>query len=164
METPISARVAIYAGSFSPPTNGHIDIIERGAALYDRLVVAVLANPEKKYLFSAEQRVDMLSRALSHLSNVEVIQDGGLLIDVARRVGAGVILRGVRGSDDLGFEMQLAVANRKLSGVETVFLPASPEYGYLSSSIVNGYAMHGGEIRGMVPEILVGDVEKAHRK
>ncbi len=164
MEQTGSSRVAIFAGSFSPPTNGHIDVIERGARMYDRLIVAVLANPEKKYLFSPEQRVDMLRRSLAHLPNVEVVQDGGLLIDLARRVGAGVILRGVRGADDLGFEMQLAVANRKLSGIETVFLPTASEYSHLSSTIVNGYAMHGGDIRGMVPEAIVGDVERAHRK
>ncbi|MDO4357690.1 MAG: pantetheine-phosphate adenylyltransferase, partial [Clostridia bacterium] len=116
------------------------------------------------YLFSAEQRVDMLRRSLAHLPNVEVVQDDGLLIDLARRLGAGVILRGIRGTDDLGFEMQMAVFNRKLSGIETVFLPASPEYGHLSSTIVNGYAMHGGDIRNMVPEVIVGDVERAHRK
>ena len=164
MERSVSSRVAIYAGSFSPPTNGHMDIIERGAKLYDRLVVAVMANPDKRYLFSPEHRVDMLRRCLAHLPNVAVVQDGGLLIDLAKREGAGVILRGVRSAADLEYEMQLAVANRSMSGVETVFLPASPQYGHLSSTIVNGFAMHGGDIRGMVPDAIVADVMRVHQK
>lgn len=163
-ETQLSPRTAIYAGSFCPPTNGHIDIIERGAALYERVIVAVLFNEKKQYLLSAEQRVDMLKRSLSHLKNVEVIHDEGLLVNVAKRCGAGVILRGVRGTGDLEYEMQLAVANRKISGIETVFLPSAPEVSYLSSSIVNACAMHGGDITGMVPPAIVADVLRAHGK
>lgn len=163
-EPSLSPRTAIYAGSFCPPTNGHMDIIERGAALYERLIVAVLANPEKKYLLTPQQRVDMLVRCTEHLPNVEVVRDDGLLVNVAKRCGAGVILRGVRGSGDLEYEMQLAIANRKLSGIETVFLPASPESSYLSSSIVNACAMHGGDISGMVPECIITEIMAAHHK
>lgn len=158
----LSPGTAIYAGSFCPPTNGHLDIIRRGAALYQKVIVAVLANPDKKYLLSPEQRVDMLNRCVADLSNVEVVRDDGLLIEVAKRYGAGVILRGVRGTGDLEYEMQLAIANRKLSGIETVFLPSSPESSYLSSSIVNACAMHGGDISGMVPECIISDIMQAH--
>lgn len=160
----LSPATAIYAGSFCPPTNGHMDIIERGAALYDRLIVAVLANPDKKYLLSAQKRVEMLERCTAHLPNVQVLRDDGLLVDVAKRCGAGVILRGVRGVSDLEYEMQLAVANRKLSGIETVFLPSSLESSYLSSSIVNACAMHGGDISAMVPECIIQDIREAHGK
>ena len=163
-EQSLSPQTAIYAGSFCPPTNGHMDIIERGAALYERVIVAVLANPEKKYLISPQQRVDMLQRCTAHLPNVTVVSDDGLLVNVAKRCGAGVILRGVRGAGDLEYEMQLAIANRKLSGIETVFLPASPESSYLSSTIANACAMHGGDISGMVPECIVTDVMKAHQR
>lgn len=162
--TVLSPKTAIYAGSFCPPTNGHLDIIERGAALYERVIVAVLANPEKKYLLSPDQRVDMLERCTAHLGNVEVLCDDGLLIEVAKRCGAGVILRGVRGSADLEYEMQLAIANRKLSGIETVFLPSSPESSYLSSSIVNACAMHGGDISQMVPSCIIEEIMRAHQK
>lgn len=160
----LSPRVAIYAGSFCPPTNGHMDIIERGAALYERVVVAVLANPDKKYLLTPQQRVDMLERMTAHLHNVEVLHDDGLLVNVAARCGAGVILRGVRGTGDLEYEMQLAIANRKISGIETVFLPSSPESAYISSSIVNACAMHGGDISGMVPACIIEDIRCAHQK
>ena len=160
----LSPKTAIYAGSFCPPTNGHIDIIERGAALYERVIVAVMVNEKKQYLLSSDQRVVMLRRALSHLKNVEVIYDGGLLVDVAARNGAGVILRGVRGTADLEYEMQLAIANRKISGIETVFLPSAPEVSYLSSSIVNACAMHGGDISGMVPACIMADIYRAHGK
>ena len=159
----VSPRTAVFAGSFSPPTLGHLDIIERGARLYDRLVVAVMANPEKKYLYSPELRVSMLKKCTVHLSNVTVLCDGGLLIDLAAREGAGVILRGVRGADDIGYETQLAVSNRRLTGVETVFLPSSPEHMHLSSTIVNGYAMYGADLTGMVPEAIIADVLAAQK-
>lgn len=161
---PLSMGTAIYAGSFCPPTNGHLDIIERGAALYERVIVAMLINPDKKYLYSPEDRLDMLCRMTAHLSNVEVIYDTGLLVECAARHGAGVILRGVRGTADLEYEMQLAIANRKLSGIETVFLPSSPESAYISSSIVNAVAMHGGDISGMVPPMLVDDIMRVYQK
>lgn len=162
IDTSLSPRVAIYAGSFCPPTNGHMDVIERGAALYERVIVAVLANPDKKYLLTPDQRVDMLERMTNHLPNVEVIHDDGLLVNVAKRCGAGVILRGIRGAGDLEFEMQLAVANRSISGIETVFLPSAPQHLFVSSSIVNACAMHGGDITGFVPECIVDDVMRAH--
>lgn len=159
----LSKGTAIYAGSFCPPTNGHMDIIARGAALYDRVIVAMLINPDKKYLYSPEHRLAMLRRMTAHLSNVEVVYDTGLLVECAARHGAGVILRGVRGTADLEYEMQLAVANRKLSGIETVFLPSSPESGYISSSIVNAVAMHGGDISGMVPGEIIDDIMQVYQ-
>ena len=163
-DSTLSPRVAIYAGSFCPPTNGHMDIIERGAALYERVVVAVMANPDKKYLLSPAQRLDMLRRMCAHLNNVEVIHDDGLLVEAAKRCGAGVILRGVRGVADLEYEMQLAIANRSISGIETVFLPSAPESSFISSSIVNACAMHSGDISGFVPECIIEDIMRAHHK
>ena len=118
---------AIYAGSFSPPTFGHLDVIRRGAAMFDELIVAVLSQSEKKYLFTPEMRADMLERITKDIPGVRVVSSTGLLVDLARREGADVILRGLRDASDLTFEMQLAEANRKIGGVETLFLSCQPE-------------------------------------
>jgi len=150
--------IGIYAGSFSPPTCGHLDIIRRAARVLDEVVVAVLINPEKTYVFSPEQRAGWLARAAADIPNVRVVWDSGLLVDVARRVGAGVIVRGVRGERDLGYEMPIAEANRRLSGLDTMYLAASPELAYLSSTIVMDIARHGGDISGMVPHEILADI------
>ena len=148
----------IYAGSFSPPTCGHLDIIRRAAQMLDEVVVAILVNPEKKYIFSAEKRAQWLMKATEGIDNVRVVWDNGLLVDVAKRCGAGVIVRGVRGTADLEYEMSLADVNRHLSGIDTVFLPAQPELGYISSTIVMDVARHGGSIVGMVPDAIADDI------
>lgn len=146
---------AVYAGSFSPPTFGHLDIIRRAAELFDEVIVAVLSQAEKKYLFSSELRREMLEEITADIPNVRVISDGGLLVDVVRREGADAIVRGLRGTADLPFEMQLAEANRAIGGVETVFLCCQPKYGMISSTIVRDCASHGAPIQSMVPGEIV---------
>jgi pantetheine-phosphate adenylyltransferase len=152
---------AIYPGSFSPPTLGHLDIIRRAAKLFDEVVVAVLSQSEKRYLFSLEERKDMLRRILTGVPNARVVSDTGLLADVAKLEGADVILRGIRDASDLPLEMQMASANRKIGDVETVFLVCSPEYSLLSSSIVRDCARHRAPIHGMVPPEIVNDIYAA---
>ena len=156
--------IAIYAGSFSPPTLGHLDVIRRGAAMFDELVVAVLSQQAKKYLFSPEVRMEMLESITAEFPNVRVVMDTGLLVDVARREGADVILRGLRNSSDLLFEMQMAEANRKIGNFETVFISCLPEYSMISSTIVRDCAAHGAPIDAMVPEEIIGKIYAAYGK
>ena len=150
--------LGLYAGSFPVPTMGHMDMICRAASVLDGLVVAVLANPEKRYAFSPQKRARWLEIATADLPNVRVVWDNGLLVDVARRCGAGITVRGVRGESDLGYEMPLAQANRHLSGLDTLFFVARPELAYLSSTIVMDIARHGGDIAGMVPAQIADDI------
>lgn len=152
---------AVYAGSFSPPTMGHMDIITRAAALFDEVVVAVLSQAEKKYLFSPEDRREMLELVTAGLPNVRVVSDHGLLVDLVKREEADVIVRGLRNTADLLFEMQLAQANRVIGGAETVFLTCQPEYSMISSTIVRDCAMHGAPIESMVPREIVGKIYDA---
>lgn len=152
---------AIYAGSFSPPTLGHVDIIARAAALFDEVVVAVLSQSEKRYLFSLDKRTEMLRRITKSFPNVRVVGDSGLLTSLARREGADVILRGIRDASDLPLEMQMAVANRRIGGLDTVFLVCSPEYSLLSSSIVRDCARHRAPIDSMVSPEIIDDVYAA---
>lgn len=152
---------AIYAGSFSPPTLGHLDIIDRAASIFDELVVAVLSQTAKKYLFSVEERENMLRRIVAGRSNVRVISDTGLLVDVVHREGVDVIVRGLRNSADLMFEAQMAQANRLIGGVETVFLNSRPEYSMISSTIVRDCAAHGAPIDAMVPSEIVEQIYDA---
>ncbi len=154
--------IAVYAGSFSPPTRGHLDVIRRASGMFDGLIVAVLSQQEKRYRFSPEQRCVMLRKIIGELPNVRVICDDGLLVDVARREGADVILRGLRNASDLLFEMQLAEANRRIGGMETVFISCLPEYSLISSTIVRDCAAHGAPIEAMVPEEIAGEIYAAY--
>ena len=152
---------AVYAGSFSPPTLGHLDIIRRAAGLFDELVVAVMSQTAKKYLFSPEQRLEMLRKITAEMSNVRVISDQGLLVDLVRREGADVIVRGLRNSADWMFESQMAEANRKIGGAVTLFLSCLPEYSMISSTIVRDCASHGAPIDAMVPHEIAGKIYDA---
>ena len=154
--------IAIYAGSFSPPTLGHLDVIRRGAEIFDELVVAVLSQQAKQYLFTPEARREMLESITAEIPNVRVVADTGLLVDVARREGADVSLRGLRNSSDLLFEMQMAEANRKIGNIETVFISCLPEYSMISSTIVRDCAAHGAPIASMVPEQIIGKIYAAY--
>ena len=154
--------IAVYAGSFSPPTKGHLDIIRRGAAMFDKLIVAVLSQEEKQYQFSPAERWEMLRMIARDLPNVWIIADSGLLVDVVRREGADVILRGLRNASDLLFEMQMAEANRRIAGIETVFITSLPEYSMISSSIVRDCAAHGAPIESMVPEKITEKIYAAY--
>ena len=154
--------IAVYAGSFSPPTKGHLDIIRRSAAMFDQLIVAVLSQQAKQYLFSPEEREQMLREITQDLPNVRVISDTGLLVDLVRRENADVIVRGLRNSADLLFEMQMAEANRQIGNIETVFISCLPEYSMISSTIVRDCASHGAPIEGMVPAEIVGKIYAAY--
>ena len=138
---------AVYPGTFDPVTNGHIDLIQRGAALFDHLYVAILSNAEKTPLFSVKERVEMLEEAVKRYRKVSVTTFEGLLVDYAERIGASVIVRGIRAVSDYEYELQMAMMNRNLNGnVETVFLMPSEEFSYLSSTIIKDVAQHGGPL------------------
>ena len=143
---------AIYPGSFDPVTNGHIDIIQRSAALFDEVVVAILRNTDKTPLFTVEERTGMLENAIRDLNNVSITSFAGLLVDFAERIGASVLVRGIRAISDYEYELQMALMNRRLSSkVETVFMLPAESYSYLSSRLVKEIALLGGSIHGLVP-------------
>jgi pantetheine-phosphate adenylyltransferase len=145
--------VAIYPGSFDPLTNGHVDIIQRGSRVFDRIVIAVLINLEKAPLFTVPERVEIAKDAFRNWSNVEVDTFDGLLVDYARRRGAGVIVRGLRAVSDFEFEMQMALMNRRLNPeVETVFMMPAEPYTYVSSRLVKEVVALGGSVHGLVPD------------
>ena len=146
---------AIYPGSFDPPTNGHLDLIERGSKIFDELVVAILRNPEKDPLFSLADRRKMLEAMTSTFDNVSVDTFDGLTVDCALRVEAHAIVRGIRAISDYEYELQMALMNRKLQpDVETVFMLPAEQYSYLSSRLVREIAQLGGSIKGLVPELV----------
>ena len=142
---------ALCPGTFDPVTNGHLDIIERAAERFDALVVAVLDNPTKQPLFSAEERVGMLKEATVGVANLEVTAFSGLLVEYATRRGIGVIVKGLRAVTDFEYEIQMAQMNHRLSGVETMFMTTSPQWSFLSSSLVKEVARFGGDVSGLVP-------------
>jgi len=149
------ARTAIYPGSFDPVTNGHLDIIDRGSKAFDRLVVAVLENPRKSALFSAQERLRMLDIVLKKYDNVKVDYYQGLLIDYAEQKKAKIIIKGLRAISDFEYEFQMAMINHKLNPkIETMFMMTNSKYSYLSSSIVKEIASYGGCIKGLVPDEL----------
>lgn len=158
-------RLAVYPGSFDPPTLGHLDIVERAARLYDGLVVSLGRNSSKQSLLSVEERCEALRRATAHLPNVTVDSFDGLLVDHATKVGATAIVRGLRATADFEYEFQMTLVNRRLRHeVETVFLMTSPEHSYLSSSIVREVALLGGDYLGMVPTGVAEVIEAAIAK
>jgi pantetheine-phosphate adenylyltransferase len=147
--------LAIYPGSFDPVTNGHLDLIERGAKIFDRLVVSILRNLDKDPLFTIEERVEMLREVARPWLNVEVDVFSGLLVDYARLREANVILRGIRAVSDYEYELQMAMMNRKLNpNVETVFMMPAVKYSYLSSRLVREIAQLGGTITDLVPPLV----------
>jgi pantetheine-phosphate adenylyltransferase len=154
-------KIAIYPGSFDPVTLGHLDIAERGAKVFDKVIVAVMVNPHKNPLFTIEERKELIREAVSHLPNVEVDSFPGLLVNYARAKGAEVIIKGLRAVSDFESELQMASLNRLMyEGAETLFIPTNHKYSYLSSSIVKEIARHGGPISELVPP----NVERALRE
>lgn len=144
-------NIAVYPGSFDPVTRGHIDIIERAARMTDKLIVGVLNNNSKKGLFTVEERVDMLNKAVEHLSNVEVKSFGGLLVDFAKDNNANTIVRGLRAITDFDYELQMAQTNRALyDGADTIFIPTSMDFSFLSSTTVKEIASFGGDVSKFV--------------
>jgi pantetheine-phosphate adenylyltransferase len=153
--------VAIYPGSFDPITNGHLDLIQRGSALFDQLIVAVLRHDEKQALFSVEERTEMLKEVVTCFENVEVASFDGLLVDYAGVRGASVILRGIRAVSDYEYELQMALMNRRLGpDIETVFLMAGEAHSFISSRLVKEVIRLGGNISGLVPASVEGRLRK----
>jgi pantetheine-phosphate adenylyltransferase len=150
---------ALYPGSFDPLTLGHLDLIERGAVLFDGLVVAVLRNPSKTAAFPLEQRLEQIRAATTHLTGVEARSFEGLTVEMARGCGAGVILRGLRAMSDFEFELQLAHTNKSLApDLETLFLATAVHHSFLSSSVVKEVARFGGDVTHMVPRGVADDL------
>jgi pantetheine-phosphate adenylyltransferase len=148
-------RIAIYPGSFDPVTNGHIDIAQRGLRLFDKIIVAILSNPVKNFLFTVEERIEMLESSFEEYPNIKVEKFDGLLVDYAAKKDSTAILRGMRAVSDFEYEFQLALMNRKLNReVQTVFLMTSLRWIFTSSSIIKEAAKFGGDIKDMVPPIV----------
>ena len=154
-------RTAVYPGSFDPLTNGHLDVIQRAAKLFDRVIVAVASNENKRPLFSLEKRKEMVSRCVTHLDNVEVDAFEGLLVEYVRQQKGSAIIRGLRAISDFEFEFQLALMNRKLNeSVETIFMMPKDTYTVLSSRIVKEIARLGGNVSDFVPLLVKAELKK----
>jgi pantetheine-phosphate adenylyltransferase len=154
-------RRAVCPGSFDPVTNGHLDIIRRAARLFDEVIVGVLVNPNKQGLFSVDERLTMLRDVVTGLDNVKVEAFEGLLVDFCRDHDVDAIVKGLRAVSDFDTELQMAQMNASLSGVETVFVPTSPEWSFLASSLVKEVARFGGDVSGLVPsEVLTRLTER----
>ena len=158
-------RRAVCPGSFDPVTNGHLDIVRRAATLFDEVVVAVGVNKSKNRLFTPEERIGMLEQATADLPNVSVAGFTGLLTTFCEERGANAIVKGLRAVSDYEYELQMAQMNASLTRIETVFVPTSPEWSFLASSLVKEVAAFGGDVSGLVPEFVLGPLlEKlAHR-
>jgi len=143
---------ALYPGTFDPPTNGHVDLIQRGAKLFEHLTVGILKNPVKNPLFTVEERVEMLSEATRTLENVSVATFDGLMVDFARQLDAAAVLRGIRAISDYEHEFQMALMNRRLAPeIETVFLQPAGRYSFISSRMLKEVFSFGGDVTGLVP-------------
>jgi pantetheine-phosphate adenylyltransferase len=151
--------IAVYPGTFDPITNGHSDLVQRASRLFDRVIVAIAANPAKTPLFNLEKRVSMAKRVLAGTDNAEVCGFSDLLVDFARQCDANVILRGLRAVSDFEFEMQLASMNRRLDNrIETVFMTPSEETSFISASLVREIALHGGDVSQFVHKAVVDEL------
>lgn len=149
------ANIAVFPGTFDPITYGHLDVIKRGAALYKELVVGVGVNHQKKSIFTAEERVEMVRTLTKDIGNVRVEAFSGMTVDFVNRVNARVILRGIRTYADFEYEFQLAIANRRIGGVETVFVMASAENSYIRSTLIREACSLGGDVSAFVPPQVV---------
>ena len=157
--------IAVYPGSFDPVTYGHIDIIERSAKVFDKLIIAVLVNSAKKPMFTIEEKVDMIRKVTSHLDNVEVMSFSGLLVDFAKQHNASVSVRGLRAVTDFEYEIQIAQTNAKLNkDLDTMFFTTSIEYSYVSSTIVKEIASYHGDVSEMVPPYVQECLEKKFKE
>jgi pantetheine-phosphate adenylyltransferase len=147
-------HLAVCPGSYDPVTNGHVDIVRRATVLFDEVVVAVLANPAKRGLFPVEERVNLLETSFEGLDRVRIdaVAAGVLLVDYCRSVGASAVVKGLRSGNDFAYELPMALMNRHLTGLETMFLPGDPTLEHVSSSLVKEVAGHGGDVTGLVPD------------
>jgi pantetheine-phosphate adenylyltransferase len=151
----LNKGVAIYPGSFDPPTNGHLDLIQRGSKIFEELVVAILRNSEKVPMFSLPERLEMLRELTKDLSNVRIDTFDGLMVEYAKSIEAMCVLRGIRAISDYEYELQMALMNRKLEPtLETVFMMPADKYSYVSSRLVREVARAGGPVKGLVPEVV----------
>jgi pantetheine-phosphate adenylyltransferase len=147
---------ALYPGTFDPPTNGHLDLIQRGAKIFDHLTVAILVNPVKNPLFTVEERVEMLQEVTSGIGHVSIATFNGLMVEFARRQGATAVLRGIRAISDYEYEFQMALMNRRLApDIETVFLQPAGRYSFVSSRMVKEVVGVGGDVTGLVPPNVI---------
>lgn len=152
-------KVAVYPGSFDPITKGHLDIIKRGARIFDKVIVAVLINIDKKHLFSIDERVELIKRVTCHIENVEVVSFDGLLVNFLKEREISVILKGIRTVFDFEYELQMATVNKELnSEIETICMMADPQYSHISSSNVKQVAQFGGNIEKFVPNEILKDI------
>ncbi len=154
-------RLAVFPGSFDPITNGHLDVIRRGAALFDELIVAVGDNPQKGAMLEPSVRARIVTEATADLPNVRVETYSGLTVDFVHNAGADVILRGIRNGEDLHFESQSAQTNRAVGGVETMFMLTSPEFAFISSSLIRQVAQGGGDVSALVPPQVLPHIQPA---
>ena len=149
------STIAIYPGTFDPITLGHVDIVVRASPMFDQVILAVAGSTSKNTIFSVEERIELASKVLENIKNVKIIQFNGLMVDCAKENNASVILRGLRAVSDFEYEFQLAGMNRKLMPeADTIFLPTSEKYTYISSSLVREIAKFGGDITDFVPKIV----------
>jgi pantetheine-phosphate adenylyltransferase len=147
-------RRAVCPGSYDPPTNGHLDILERSASVFDEVVVAVLINKNKRGLFTVEERMELLAESTAHLPNIRIDSWHGLLVDFCRQQDIQVIVKGLRAVSDFDYELQMAQMNQQLSGVETLFMPTKPLNSFLSSSLVKEVATYGGDVAHLLPDTV----------
>jgi pantetheine-phosphate adenylyltransferase len=155
---------AIFPGSFDPITNGHLDVIKRGTKLFDELIVAVGRSPLKDQLFTPQQRVEMIAELIKDLPGVSVEGFDGLTVEYARQKKASVILRGLRSLTDVNYEFELAMTNRSVTGIETVFVMTTEQYGFISSTLVRQVASLGGDISNLVPENVYRRLQERFKK
>ncbi|HEY4014874.1 MAG TPA: pantetheine-phosphate adenylyltransferase [Polyangiaceae bacterium] len=164
MSSPAVARLAVYAGSFDPPTLGHLDLIERASALFSDVVVGIGKHPGRNPLFTVEERLDLVSRVSAHLPNVTVDAFNGLLIEFCKQKGARVIVRGLRAATDFEYELQIAHANADLEpNVDTVFLPTRTKNGFISASLVREIASHSGDVSRYAPAVVCDALARKFR-
>jgi pantetheine-phosphate adenylyltransferase len=155
---------AIFPGSFDPITNGHLDVISRGMKLFDELIVAVGQSPLKDQLFTPEQRVEMIAELIKNMPGVSVEGFNGLTVEYARQKKANVILRGLRSLTDVNYEFELAMTNRSVTGIETIFVMTTEQYGFISSTLVRQVASLGGDISNLVPENVYRRLRERFKK
>ena len=157
-------RKAIFAGSFDPITNGHLDIIERASKIFDELQIGVLYNPNKKGLFNFEERVNLIESCTSHLNNIKVVSFEGLLVDYCKENGVDTLVRGIRSSADVEYELQMAHMNKELnSDIETIILPTSTKYSFVSSSLVKELVSFNADIKNLVPSVVLEALKKENK-
>ncbi|MDR1773701.1 MAG: pantetheine-phosphate adenylyltransferase [Clostridioides sp.] len=156
---------AMFAGSFDPITNGHLDIINRSAKIFDKLYIGVLYNPTKKGLFTFEERVDLIKKCTSHLNNIEVVSFDGLLVKYCEENGIDTLVRGIRIGSDVDYELQMARMNKELSPqIETILFPSSTKYSFISSSLIKEVLFFGADIKKLVPEIVLSELKDKKEK